>query len=218
MRSFSFPQPKHALASSQGTRRLQHQLAPQHHFAHAKCHRLSADSAMKGRTVVQSQMADQLPSFVAMEAGSRPPTPSQDPIFYTHTLCPYAERVWLALLEKGVPFHLVHIDLSSKPSWYYTLNPSGMVPAVQVGKQVIALTVLLANVGYRMNALFLLHPLSSKNSMQLSDGSLIVRLLTNQGRSWSRPFEDAFIEQGLRAAIFCSGKSGAGRSRMDNER
>jgi glutathione S-transferase len=29
-----------------------------------------------------------------------------------------------------VPFHLVHIDLSSKPSWYRSINPRGLVPAV----------------------------------------------------------------------------------------
>jgi len=54
-------------------------------------------------------------------------------LFFSHTLCPYAERVWLALLEK-VPtqeFVLVHIDLSDKPRWYVRdLNPRGLVPSV----------------------------------------------------------------------------------------
>lgn len=39
--------------------------------------------------------------------------------------------VWLALLEKGVPFRLVHVDLSNKPSWFRRVNPRGLVPAVQ---------------------------------------------------------------------------------------
>lgn len=51
-------------------------------------------------------------------------------IFFSHTLCPYAERVWLTLLEKGYPFTMVHIDLSNKPNWYYGVNPRGLVPAV----------------------------------------------------------------------------------------
>ena len=52
-------------------------------------------------------------------------------ILFAHTLCPYAERAWLALLEKGVPFRLVHIDLSAKPGWYRRINSRGLVPAVQ---------------------------------------------------------------------------------------
>lgn len=51
-------------------------------------------------------------------------------VLYTHTLCPYAERVWIALLEKQVQFDLIHIDLSSKPDWYRSINPRGLVPAV----------------------------------------------------------------------------------------
>lgn len=43
----------------------------------------------------------------------------------------YAERVFIALLEKQVPFHLVHVDLARKPAWYRGVNPRGLVPAVQ---------------------------------------------------------------------------------------
>lgn len=101
-------------------------------------------------------------AFTASEAGREPPSTSLQPIFYTHVLCPYAEResvawlhcatakwplltnsrppvpagVWLALLEKGVTFHLCHIDLSSKPAWYRRINSRGLVPAVQHAGQV----------------------------------------------------------------------------------
>lgn len=108
--------------------------------------------------------------FTAVEAGPAPLVAADGgPVLYTHTLCPYAERAWIALLEKvnastiescwphllrkhahadglpeksqprdkaspfplqGVPFHLVHVDLSSKPSWYRSVNPGGLVPAV----------------------------------------------------------------------------------------
>lgn len=43
----------------------------------------------------------------------------------------YAERVWITLLEKGVPHRLVHVDLSRKPAWYGRVNPRGLVPALQ---------------------------------------------------------------------------------------
>lgn len=58
------------------------------------------------------------------------PLQSEDLIFYTHVLCPYAERVWLTLLEKQVKHILVHVDLSRKPPWYKDLNPRGLVPCV----------------------------------------------------------------------------------------
>ena len=48
-----------------------------------------------------------------------------------HVLLQYAERVWIVLLERGVPHRLVHIDLSHKPSWYRSVNPRGLVPALQ---------------------------------------------------------------------------------------
>lgn len=62
-------------------------------------------------------------AFTVCEAGDEPPAAAAaTPILFTHTLCPYAERVWLALLEKGVPFHLCHVDLSSKPAWFRRIN------------------------------------------------------------------------------------------------
>lgn len=51
-------------------------------------------------------------------------------VFFSHTLCPYAERVWLTLLEEGYAFTMVHIDLSNKPDWYHGVNSRGLVPAV----------------------------------------------------------------------------------------
>lgn len=57
-------------------------------------------------------------------------------VFFCHTLCPYAERVWLALLEEPQArerFVLVHVDLSNKPRWYLeNVHPRGLVPSVLV--------------------------------------------------------------------------------------
>ena len=39
--------------------------------------------------------------FSATEAGPAPPSfPDDRPVLFVHTLCPYAERAWLAFLEK----------------------------------------------------------------------------------------------------------------------
>ncbi|CAI5493230.1 unnamed protein product, partial [Closterium sp. Naga37s-1] len=36
-----------------------------------------------------------------------------------------------------VDYKSVHIDLSNKPSWYFSVNPRGLVPAVNVSGQVV---------------------------------------------------------------------------------
>ncbi len=50
--------------------------------------------------------------------------------FYTHGLCPYAQRVALALRWKGVPHETVEIDLSNKPPWYAQKLGTTLVPAI----------------------------------------------------------------------------------------
>jgi glutathione S-transferase len=37
---------------------------------------------------------------------------------------------------QGLPFRLVHIDLSAKPAWYRAITPRGLVPALQHNGQV----------------------------------------------------------------------------------
>jgi glutathione S-transferase len=78
------------------------------------------------------------PKFIAYEATqSHPPASiSSRPSLFMHTLCPYAERAFIALLESDIDrFNLVHIDLSNKPSWYTrTVNPRGLVPSLALGE------------------------------------------------------------------------------------
>jgi len=50
----------------------------------------------------------------------------------SHHLCPYVQRAAIALLEKGVPFERVYIDLGRKPAWFTALSPLGKVPLLQV--------------------------------------------------------------------------------------
>lgn len=96
-----------------------------------------------------SQMPHGLTAIFEASKLSQPlSTPCTTPILYTHTLCPYAERVLLTLLERvrpsthttppinqssqGEPFQCVHVDLANKPSWYRRVNPRGLVPALAV--------------------------------------------------------------------------------------
>lgn len=52
---------------------------------------------------------------------------------YSSTVCPYAHRTRLALLEKGVDFTLTEIDLENKPDWFTAISPYGKVPVIKHG-------------------------------------------------------------------------------------
>jgi glutathione S-transferase len=50
----------------------------------------------------------------------------------SHHLCPYVQRVAIALREKAVSFEQVYIDLGNKPDWFKRLSPLGKVPLLQI--------------------------------------------------------------------------------------
>ena len=52
----------------------------------------------------------------------------------SHNLCPYVQRAAIALLEKGVPFERVMVDLSAKPAWFAAISPLGKVPVLRVAR------------------------------------------------------------------------------------
>lgn len=49
---------------------------------------------------------------------------------FSNPICPYAHRTRLVLLEKGLPFELVEIDLKNKPKRFLDVSPYGKVPAL----------------------------------------------------------------------------------------
>jgi glutathione S-transferase len=55
----------------------------------------------------------------------------------SHHLCPYAQRVAIALAEKGVPHERVFIDLADKPAWFVAASPRGKVPLLRVGAETL---------------------------------------------------------------------------------
>jgi len=50
----------------------------------------------------------------------------------SHPLCPFVQRAAIVLLEKGVAFERVNVDLSAKPDWFLALSPTGKVPVLKV--------------------------------------------------------------------------------------
>jgi glutathione S-transferase len=52
---------------------------------------------------------------------------------YSAILCPFAHRVRLTLLEKGVPFESIEIDPQNKPVNFLEISPYGKVPVLKHG-------------------------------------------------------------------------------------
>ncbi len=52
---------------------------------------------------------------------------------YSAVVCPFAHRSRLALLEKGVDFDLIEIDLQNKPEGFTDISPYGKVPVIKHG-------------------------------------------------------------------------------------
>lgn len=50
----------------------------------------------------------------------------------SHPLCPFVQRAAIVLLEKGVAFDRIDVDLSAKPDWFLALSPTGKVPVLKV--------------------------------------------------------------------------------------
>lgn len=52
---------------------------------------------------------------------------------YSAKACPFAQRTRLVLLEKGIDFTLIEIDLQNKPDWFAQVSRYGKVPALKHG-------------------------------------------------------------------------------------
>lgn len=53
--------------------------------------------------------------------------------FVTNKMCPYAQKVWIALEVLDIPYSLTEVSLygaNGKPSWFLKLNPRGTVPVL----------------------------------------------------------------------------------------
>lgn len=53
---------------------------------------------------------------------------------YSAALCPFAHRSRLTLVEKGIPFQLIEIDLHNKPANFLDISPYGKVPVLKHGE------------------------------------------------------------------------------------
>ncbi len=61
----------------------------------------------------------------------------------SHHLCPYVQRAAIALLEKGMPFRRVYVDLDHKPEWFVAKSPLGKTPLLEVDDVVLFESVVI---------------------------------------------------------------------------
>ncbi len=66
------------------------------------------------------------------------------PKLYSAWFCPFAQRAWLALLEKGVEFDLIEVDPYKKTAEWLQISPRGMVPVlVHEGRSIFESSVCI---------------------------------------------------------------------------
>jgi glutathione S-transferase len=80
----------------------------------------------------------------------------------SHHLCPYVQRVAIALEEKGIAFKRVYVDLSAKPAWFIAQSPLGKTPLLKVGDDVLFESAVICE--YLEDTLP--HPLHPENPLE----------------------------------------------------
>ena len=62
---------------------------------------------------------------------------------YSGWFCPFVQRVWLVLEEKGIPYQYIEVNPYHKPESLLKLNPRGLVPTLEYdGKPLYESTVI----------------------------------------------------------------------------
>ncbi|WP_300546946.1 glutathione S-transferase family protein [Roseovarius sp.] len=59
---------------------------------------------------------------------------TQPIILISHALCPYVQRIAIALTEKDIAHKRRVVDLANKPQWFLEISPLGRTPALKVGE------------------------------------------------------------------------------------
>lgn len=59
------------------------------------------------------------------------------PKLISFNLCPFVQRSVILLEEKGIAYDIEFIDVYNPPSWFLEISPTGKVPVLQVGDEVL---------------------------------------------------------------------------------
>ncbi|EIW54478.1 glutathione S-transferase C-terminal-like protein [Trametes versicolor FP-101664 SS1] len=55
----------------------------------------------------------------------------QDLVLYAGWFCPYVQRSWISLEEKGIPYQYKEVNPYKKEQHFLDINPKGLVPAIE---------------------------------------------------------------------------------------
>lgn len=75
--------------------------------------------------------------------GSPRPPKSNKVRLYCSRFDPYSAGIRYVLKEKGIEFENVYIDAHNKPEWYNDINPTGEIPCIEIGDEVIPETFII---------------------------------------------------------------------------
>jgi len=68
---------------------------------------------------------------LALETAKKHQEPTDDGVvFYSGWFCPFVDRVWLALEEKGIPYQYKEENPYFKDEEFLKISPKGLVPAI----------------------------------------------------------------------------------------
>jgi len=55
----------------------------------------------------------------------------QDLVFWAGWFCPFVQRTWISLEERGIPYQYKEVNPYKKEKHFLDINPKGLVPAVE---------------------------------------------------------------------------------------
>jgi len=74
----------------------------------------------------------------AYAAGSKFPELQKNKLrVYSMRFCPYAQRTLLVLGHYKIPHEVININLKSKPEWFLTKTPFGLVPVLEQDDKIV---------------------------------------------------------------------------------
>jgi len=116
-------------------------------------------------------------SSAHLEKGSKQPPKIDGKLrLYSMQFCPFAERVRLILLVKGVPHDIVNVHLKNKPEWIFDLHPEGKVPALDTGSELVIESLDIADY---LDEKYPEPPLYSKDPQKRNEDKTLIKEFGN---------------------------------------
>ncbi|KAF2144447.1 uncharacterized protein K452DRAFT_306284 [Aplosporella prunicola CBS 121167] len=63
---------------------------------------------------------------------------------YGGWFCPFVQRIWLILEEKGIPYQFIEVNPYNRPESLLRLNPRGLTPALEYNKKPLYESTVIA--------------------------------------------------------------------------